>query len=75
MKTMETTEEMFSDGMEKRVQRRKSHRSASCATEKPKTDWINDLPICCEGRKSRKTPTLVVSMKSNGKCQLGIHIL
>ena len=34
------------------------------------TEWINDLPICCEGRKSRKTPTLVVGKKPYGKSRL-----
>jgi hypothetical protein len=50
--------------------RRKSHRCAPCDTEKPRTDWINDLQICCEGRKSRKRPTLVVGKKPYGKSQI-----
>ena len=36
MKTRETTEEMSSHGVEKRVERRKSQRSAPCAREKPR---------------------------------------
>jgi hypothetical protein len=67
MKTTETTEEVSSDGMEKRVKRHKSQRSAPIAGEKPRVDWKMDLQNCGEGRKSRKIPTRVVGMKHNGK--------
>jgi hypothetical protein len=39
MKTTETTEEDSSDGIEKRVERRKYQRSAPFAGEKPGADW------------------------------------
>jgi hypothetical protein len=69
MKTMETTEAVSSDGMEKRVKRHKSQRSAPCAREKPGTDWKKTLQIYGAGRKSRKRPTLVVGKKPYGKSQ------
>jgi hypothetical protein len=43
MKTMETTEEVPSDGMEKRVERRKWRQIAPCAREKPMADWEKAL--------------------------------
>ena len=70
MKTTETTEEVSSHGVEKRVERHKCQRSAPCAREKPRADWKKDLQICGAGRKSRKRPTLVVGKKPNGKYQI-----
>jgi len=67
MKTMETTEEVSSDGMEKRVERRKSQRSAPVVRKKLRMDWEKGLQICGAGRKSGKHPTLVVGKKPNGK--------
>jgi hypothetical protein len=43
MKTMETTEEVSSDGMEKRVERRNWQQIDPCAREKPRADWKKDL--------------------------------
>jgi hypothetical protein len=43
MKTMETTEEMSSVGMEKRVERRNWRQIAPCAKEKPIADLKNVL--------------------------------
>jgi hypothetical protein len=70
MKTMETMEAVSSDGMEKRVKRHKSQRSAPCAREKPGTDWKMTLQIVGAGRRSRKRPTLVVGKKPYGKSQI-----
>jgi hypothetical protein len=42
MKTTETTEEVSSDGMEKRVERHKSQRIAPFASEEPRADWKKD---------------------------------
>jgi hypothetical protein len=70
MKTMETTEEVSSDGMEKRVERRKCQRIAPFAREKPRVDGKKDLQICGGGRKSEKRLTLIVGKQSNGKSRL-----
>ena len=51
---METTEEVSSDGMEKRVERRQGQRSAPFAREKPRVDWKKDLQVCGAGGESRK---------------------
>src|ERR1039458_7187601 len=67
MKTMETTEEVSSDGMEKRVERRKCQRIAPFAREKLRVDGKKDLQICGAGRKSEKSPTLIVGKQSNVK--------
>jgi len=56
VKTPETTEEVSSDGVEKRAERHKSQRSAPFAGEKPMADWKKDLQICGTGGKSRKAP-------------------
>jgi hypothetical protein len=48
----------------------KSTETPPCAREKPRADWKKDLQTCCEGRKSKKRPTLVVGKKPNGKSQL-----
>ena len=63
MKTMETTEEVSSDGMEKRAERLKSERSAPFATEnrgRIGKKIKKDLPTCGAGTKSQKRTTLVV---------------
>ena len=60
MKTVETTEEVSSDGMEKCVERRNWRQIAPCAREKPGTDWKKTLQIYGAGRKSPKRPTRVV---------------
>jgi hypothetical protein len=73
MKTMETTEDVSSYGVEKRVERHKSQRSAIVVREKPMADWKKDLQIFEAGRKSRKRPTLVVGRKPNGKCQFNVY--
>jgi hypothetical protein len=51
MKTMETTEDVSSYGVEKRVERHKSQRSAIVVREKPMADWKKDLQIFEAGRK------------------------
>jgi hypothetical protein len=51
MKTMETTEEATSAGVEKRVARRKSQRSALGVREKTEMDGKMDLQISGAGRK------------------------
>jgi hypothetical protein len=43
MKTMETTEEVSSDGMEKPVERPNWRQIAPCAREKPEVDWKKSL--------------------------------
>jgi hypothetical protein len=74
MKTMETTEEVSSHGVEKRVKRRKCQRSAPFVREKPRMDWKKDLRIFGVGGKSRKRATLVVGKKPNGKSRLKTEI-
>jgi hypothetical protein len=69
VKTPETTEEVSSDGMEKRVERCKSQRTAPFAREKPMVDLEKSLQLRGAGRKSRKRPARVVGKKPNGKCQ------
>jgi hypothetical protein len=51
---METTEEVSSDGIEKRVERRKSRRSAPCASEKRRKDWGKRLANLWGRKKSTK---------------------
>src|ERR1035437_8811203 len=70
MKTMETTEEVSSQRVEKRVKRRNWQQIDPCAREKPRADWKKDLQICGAGRKSPKRSTLVVDKKPYGKCQI-----
>src|ERR1035437_4971412 len=70
MKTMETTEEVSSPRVEKRVKRRHWQQIEPCAREKPRVDWKKDLQVCGEGRESRKRSTLVVDKKPYGKCQI-----
>ena len=67
MKTIETTEEVSSDGMEKCVERRNWRQIVTCAREKTRVDWKKSLQICGAGRKSRKSSTMVVGKKPNGK--------
>src|ERR1035437_7639495 len=74
MKTMETTEEVSSRGVEKRAERHKCQRSAPFAREKPRVDGKKDLQIYGAGRKSRKRPALVVGQKPYGKCQINIDV-
>jgi hypothetical protein len=52
MKTMKNTEEVSSDIMEKRVERRIWRQIARYATEKPEMDGKTDLQIFGVGRKS-----------------------
>ncbi|MGA2542758.1 MAG: hypothetical protein ABSG78_14510, partial [Verrucomicrobiota bacterium] len=47
-----------------------TRRAAVPTTGKLTDDWKNDLQTCGEGRESRKSPTLVVGKKSNGKSQV-----
>jgi hypothetical protein len=70
VKTPETTGEVSSHGVEKRVEWPKFQRRAPFAREKRRADWGRDLPICEAGRNARKWPTLVVGKKPNGKCQI-----
>jgi len=72
MKTMETTEEMSSDGMEKRVERRNWRQIAPCARKKPVADLKKVLVNPQTGRESRKIPALVAGRKPSWKCQLKI---
>jgi hypothetical protein len=51
MKTIETTEEVSSDGMEKCVERRNWRQIVTCAREKTRVDWKKSLQICGAGRK------------------------
>jgi hypothetical protein len=69
MKTMETTEEVSSHRVEKRVERRTWQQIDPCAREKPRVDLKKGLQIYGAGRESRKRPTLVVGQKPYGKCQ------
>jgi hypothetical protein len=39
---------------------------------KPRAGWKNDLQICGAGGRSRKSPTPVVGMKSNGKSKVKV---
>jgi hypothetical protein len=50
-------------------------QNTSCAGQKPRADWRNDLQIRGAGRKSRKLPTPVVGMKPYGKCQLMTRLI
>jgi hypothetical protein len=70
MKTTETTVEVSSHGVKKRVKRRKSQLNTPCVREKSRADWKKALQICGVGRESRKRPTLVVGKKPNGKCRI-----
>ena len=70
VKTPEPTEEVSSDGMEKRVERPKSQRSALFAREKPRADLKIDLQTFGVGGKSPKRSTLVVGKKPYGKSRL-----
>jgi hypothetical protein len=67
MKTMETTEEVSSHRVEKRVKRRNWQQIDPFAREKPRVDGKKDLQICGAGRKLEKRPTLIVGKQSNGK--------
>jgi hypothetical protein len=66
MKTTETTEEVSSRRVEKRAEMHKCQRNAPFAREKWRVDWKKGLQTGGEGRKSRKSPTLVVGKKPNG---------
>ena len=54
MKTMETTEEVSSHRVEKRVKRRNWQQIAPCAREKPRADWKKDLQICGEQEENHE---------------------
>jgi hypothetical protein len=54
MKTMETTEEMSSVGMEKRVERRNWRQIDPCAREKPMADWKKVLANLGSGKRITK---------------------
>jgi hypothetical protein len=54
MKTIETTEEVSSDGMKKRVERRNWRRSTPNAGQKPRADWKKDLQNLWSRKKITK---------------------
>ena len=59
-------------GAEKRVKRHQCQRSAPCAKGNCGRTGKKSLQMGGVSRKSRKRPTLVVGMKSNGKFQMKI---
>ena len=71
MKTMATTEEVSSVGMEKREGRRNWRQIVPCAREKLLADLKKVLANLWSGKKMsknrKKSPTLVVGQKPNGK--------
>jgi hypothetical protein len=64
MKTMDTTEEVSLDDMEKHVERLKCQRNAPFAREKPWANRKNELQIYGTGAKSQKRPTLVAGQEA-----------
>jgi hypothetical protein len=51
VKTTTIREEVSLHPGEKGQWIKKWHRNTSCAEEKPRSDWKNDLQICGTGRK------------------------
>jgi len=69
MKTTATTEAVSSPPEENEQWHTKWRRNTTCAGQKPRVDWKNDLQTYEENRKSRKPPTPVVGKKPYGKSQ------
>jgi hypothetical protein len=70
MKTTATTEAVSSPPGEKWHGSQQWRQTTSCAGQKPRSDWKNDLPIQGAGRKSLKQPTPFVGIKPYGKSQI-----
>jgi hypothetical protein len=70
MKTTATTEAVSSPPEENEQWHTKWRRNTTCAGQKPRVDWKNDLQTYEENRKSRKPPTPVVGKKPYGKSQI-----
>lgn len=69
MKTTETTEEVSSHGVEKRVERHKVKEARLCQ-KKTEGGLEKDLQICGEERESRKKPTMVMARNQMGNFSL-----
>src|SRR5208283_3774364 len=69
MKTTATTEAVSSPPEENEFWNTNRRRNTTCAGQKPRSDWKNDLQTYEEGRKSRKPPTPFVGIKPYGKSQ------
>jgi len=69
MKTTATTEAVSLPPEEKWHWIQQWRRNTTCAGQKPRSDWKNDLQIQGAGRKSRKSPTPFVGIKPYGKSQ------
>jgi hypothetical protein len=65
MKTRQTTEEVSSHSVEKRVERRNWRQTAPCASEKPMEDWEKDLQTSGARVQSQKRRTLVGGQETN----------
>src|SRR5271163_3231192 len=70
MKTTAITEAVSSPPEENEFWNTNRRRNTTCAGQKPRSDWKNDLQTYEEGRKSRKPPTPFVGIKPYGKSQL-----
>jgi len=73
MKTTATTEAVSLPPEEKWHWIQQWRRNTTCAGQKPRSDWKNDLQIQGAGRKSRKPPTPFVGIKPYGKSQVIIE--
>lgn len=69
MKTTTSTEEVSSDGMEKRVERRNWRQITPCAREKPRANQ-KKLANLWSGNTITKKAKLVVDKKPYGKSQV-----
>jgi len=74
MKTMATTEEVSSDGMEKPVERRNWRQIACCAREKRTADLKKVLANPWKRKNITKRPTPFVGKQPNGKCQIKLRL-
>jgi hypothetical protein len=70
MKTTATMEAVSSSPEDNELWSQQWRRNTTCAGQKPRADWKNDLQTYEESRKSPKPPTPFVGIKPYGKCQV-----
>jgi hypothetical protein len=70
MKTTATTEAVSSSPEENELWSTNRLRNTTCAGQKPRADWKNDLKTYEESRKSAKPPTPFAGIKPYGKSQV-----
>jgi ribonuclease I len=70
MKTTATMEAVSSSPEDNELWSQQWRRNTTCAGQKPRADWKNDLQTYEESRRSPKPPTPVVGKKPYGKSQL-----